>query len=237
MTFNSVEIADTESQDVQAEWSLPLRALSPLSFGVIFVLGVFGAVATAPVARRWWFIHAMALTYTLSIVAFFVFGRYRFPLVPVLMLLAVGGIAAWRQPWARRRRGAAFAAAVLAGVLAYLPLEGTRADRITHYVNIANAFLGDRERWDDAQAFYDRALAESPQSPAAHDGVGRLLTLRGRPEDALPHYRTAVDGWPDNADLRRRFAAALEAVGDTAGARRELDVAAAIAGAAGPVRR
>ena len=237
LTFNAVEIADTEAQEVHAESSAVLRVLSPLTFGVIFVLGVFGAVMTAPVARRTWFLYAIALAYTVSLVAFFVFARYRFPLVPVLMLLGTAGIAAWRQPWARRMRRPALVAAVLAGVLAYLPLEGTRADRITHYVNIGNAFLGDRERWDDAQAFYDKALAESPQSPAAHYGVGLLLTLQERPQEALPHFRTAVAGWPDNADLRRRFAAALESVGDGDGARRELAAAAAIAASAVPAPR
>ena len=162
LTFNAVEIADTEAQEVHAESSAVLRVLAPLSFGVIFVFGAFGAVMTAPAARRLWFLYAIAVAYTLSLVVFYVFARYRFPLVPVLALLGAGGIAAFRAPGARRMRLPALAAAVLAGVLTYLPLEGTRADCITHYVNIANAFLADRERWDDAQAFYDKALAESP---------------------------------------------------------------------------
>ena len=237
LAVNAVEIADTEAQEVHAEWSAVLRALSPISFGVIFVLGVFGAVTTAPAARRLWFLYAIALAYTLSLVVFYVFARYRFPLVPVLMLLGAGGIAAWREPWARRMRRPAIAAALIAGALTYLPLEGTRADRITNYVNIGNAFLGDRERWDDARAFYDKALAESPRSPAAHYGVGLLLTLQERPQEALPHFRTAVEGWPDNAELRRRYAAALEAVGDSDGAGREFAAAAAIAAAAGPAPR
>ena len=237
LAVNAVEIADTEAQDVHAEWSAVLRLLSPISFGVIFVLGVFGAVTTAPAARRLWFLYAIALAYTVSLVAFFVFARYRFPLVPVTMLLGAGGIAAWREPWAQRMRRPAVAAAVVAAVLSFLPLEGTRADRITNYVNVGNALLGDRERWHDAQAFYDKALAESPRSPAAHYGVGLLLTLQEQPQEALPHFRTAVEGWPDNADLRRRFAAALESVGDGEGARRELAAAEAIAASAGPAPR
>ncbi len=225
LTYNAVEIADSESQEVYAEWSPLLRALAPLSFGVIFCLAAFGACMTAFAWRRLWFLHAIALTYTLSIIIFYVFARYRFPLVPVLMLFAAGGIVSWRESSARPMRRWAFAAVVLAGGLAYLPLENTRMDRISHYVSVGNLFLRDPEKWDQAAAFYDKALAESPQDPAAHYGKGMLLAAMQRSQDALPHYRTAVEGWPDNADIHLNFALALADTGDVQSAFDQLDAA------------
>ena len=118
LTYNALEIADTESQDVYAEWSSVLRALAPFGFGVVLCLAAFGVCMTVDAWRRLWFLYAIALTYTFSIVVFYVFARYRFPLVPVLLLFAAGGVAAWREPAARPRRRWAFAALVLAGVLA-----------------------------------------------------------------------------------------------------------------------
>jgi tetratricopeptide (TPR) repeat protein len=230
LTFNAVEIADTESQEVYAEWSSLLRALSPVSFGVIFCLAAFGVAMTAGAWRRLWFLHAIALTYTLSIIIFYVFARYRFPLVPVLMLFAAGGIASWRE-WTGPgkagvpRRGA-FAAAVLAAGLTYLPLESTRMDRVSHYVNIGNLLLRYPGRWEYAAAHYHKALKESPRDPAAHYGIGMLLALKQRPEEALAHYRTAVQGWPDNANIRVNFALALADVGNAGRAFEELDEAA-----------
>ena len=53
-----------------------------------------------------------------------------------------------------------------------MTLENTRADRVANYVNIANVFLADRGKWDHAAVFYDKALKESPRSPAAHFGWG-----------------------------------------------------------------
>ncbi len=228
LTYNAIEIADTESEDVYAEWSSLLRALAPVSFGVIFCLAAFGVCMTADAWRRLWFLYAIALTYTLSIIIFYVFARYRFPLVPVLILFAAGGIAAWRETSARPLRRWAFVALVIAGGLTYLPLENTRIDRISHYVNIANAFLGDPQKRDQAAAFYDKALRESPQSPAAHFGMGTLLAQMRRPQDAVVHYRTAVAGWPDNADIRLNFATALAEVGDIQGALAQLDAASAL---------
>ena len=226
LTYNAIEIADSESQDVYAEWSPLLRALSPFTFGVVFCLAAFGACMTAGAWNRLWFLHAIALTYTASVIVFYVFARYRFPLVPVMMLLAAGGLAAWREPSARPMRRRALAAAVLAGGLTYLPLENTRMDRITHYVGIGNLFLRYPQRWEHAAAFYDRALRESPQDPATHYGVGMLFALNQRPHEAIGHYRIAVAGWPDNADIRVNFGLALADTGDVESAFDQIEAAA-----------
>jgi 4-amino-4-deoxy-L-arabinose transferase-like glycosyltransferase len=226
LTFNAAEVADTESQDVYAEWSWLLRVLSPPSFGVILCLAAFGAVLTARDWRRLWFLHAIVITYTISVLVFYVFARYRFPLVPALMVLAAGGLAASREANVSKvTRGWALAAAVLAGVITFYPLVNRHADRVTHYVNIANTLSGDGTRWDQAKTFYDKALAVSPQSPAAHYGLGMLLAQQHRPAEAVTHYRIAVAGWPENVDLRLNFALALAASGDTDGALQQVDIA------------
>ncbi len=228
LTFNAVEVADTESQDVYAEWSSLLRMLAPFNFGVLLCVAAFGACLTANAWRRLWFVYAIVLTYALSIVVFYVFARYRFPVVPGLILLAAGGFAAWREKAVRPLRRWALASALAAAVVAYVPLENSRADRVAHYVNIANTFLREPGKWDEAETFYDKALDESPRSPAAHFGIATLMRLRNRSHDALAHFRTAVDGWPDNADLRLNYAQALADVGQHAAAIDELNAAVSL---------
>ena len=211
LTLNAVEISDTESADVYAQWSWLLRVLAPFGFGVVFGLAVFGAVMTAPIWRRLWFLHALAATYAASVVLFYVFGRYRFPLVPMLLLVGVGGLAMWRDARSRGARGWALAALVPAAAVAWLPLQSPRLERVIGYVTVANAFSKDPNTWGEAAAFYDEALTELPRSPAAHYGVGRLLAQMHRPADAIAHYRIALEGWPDNADIRADLALAEEA--------------------------
>ena len=236
LTFNAVEIADTESHEVYAEWSSLLRLLAPFSFGVVLCGAAFGACLSIKDWRRLWWLYAIAFTYTLSIVTFYLFSRYRFPLVPVLLLLTAGGVAAWGDRSARPMRPWAVAAAVLAGVVTYLPLENTRGERLVHYVNIGNTLLGNPQTWDQAAVFYDRALKESPLSPAAHFGLATLLRARKQTQDAIVHYQTAVEGWPDNADLRFDFAQALEEVGELESALRELNAIAGLRPADVPIQ-
>ena len=228
LTYNAVEIADTESQEVYAEWSSLLRVLSPLSFGVLLCLAAYGVAMTAPAWRQLWLLYSIAITYTLSIVMFYVFARYRFPLVPVLALFSAGGFAAWPEKPVRRMRGWALASVALAASIAFVSLENTRADRVANYVNIANALLANRGTWDSAAMFYDKALNESPRSPAAHFGMGTLLTQKRQPKEALGHYQTAVEGWPENVELRLNYALALVDVGDNERALKQLDAAATL---------
>jgi tetratricopeptide (TPR) repeat protein len=212
LTFNAAEISDTESEDVYAEWSSLIRALQPFSFGVLFAMAAFGSVATAASWRRLWFLYAIGATYAASVVMFYVFARYRFPLVPVLTLLAAGGIA--QLP--ARRRGA-LALAVAAGVVAFafsqVPLENPRAARAVHYSDIAVLLSKDPARADDAMAFYARALEAEPALPAARFGVGTWLARSGRSAEAIPYYRAALAAAPEAAEIHYNLALALAATG------------------------
>lgn len=212
LTYNAIEIADTESQAVYARFSSLLTVLSPFSFGVMLCLAALGLAMTAPDWRRLWFLHAILITYTASVVIFYVFSRYRFPLVPVLLLFAAGGVALWREARARRMRMVALAAIVPAAIVAWLPLQNAAIQRVVGYVTIANAFSQDSSTWGEAAAFYDEALTELPRSPEAHYGVGRLLAQMHQPKAAIEHYRVALEGWPDNDAIREDLALAQAAL-------------------------
>ncbi len=93
LLWNAGEMLDTESQETYAEWSLPLRALSWIGhFGVLAPLALFGAIVVWPDRRRLWVLYVMTAAYAASVIVFYVFARYRFPLVPFLILFASAGV-------------------------------------------------------------------------------------------------------------------------------------------------
>jgi tetratricopeptide (TPR) repeat protein len=198
LTLNNAEIADTESQDVYGEWSWLLRI--PLGFGIVL----------AAAALNWrgngslW---AMAGVYGLSVAAFYVLARYRLPLVPILLLLAVS--------IPGRPSRAAIGVAVAALLLSFVPICDPRLGRSTNYYAIATAFSRDPARLADAASFYRRSLSVVPGFPGAEFGLATVLTKQGRPDEAIPHYEAAVAGWPDHEEARYNFAHALAATGRT----------------------
>jgi hypothetical protein len=104
LLWNATEMLDTESQEAHAEWSLPLRLGGFIGhFGLLVPLALFGVFATWPMRSRLYVLYAMTLAYAASVVLFYVFARYRYPLVPLLILFAAGGLAAL-PPMIRSRR-------------------------------------------------------------------------------------------------------------------------------------
>ena len=219
MTFGAAEVADTEAQGVYAEWSGLLRVLNVFDFGVLLGLAAFGLVMSAGEKRRLWIVYALAATtYALSVAAFYVLGRYRFPLVPMLMLIAAGGVAS-----AFRRKDAgvadlsiassilpaeagsyrlllAVAAGAIAVLFAHVPLADERGAHAAHYAGIATALARDPARTREARQFYERALAAAPGHPATEFAFATFLSQSGRHTEAIPHYRAALAAWPDHSE-------------------------------------
>src|SRR6185503_7115109 len=55
-------------------------------------LAVFGVFATWPSRSRFTVVYALILAYAASVVLFYVFARYRYPLVPMLVIVAAAGL-------------------------------------------------------------------------------------------------------------------------------------------------
>jgi tetratricopeptide (TPR) repeat protein len=227
LTFNAAELADTESQDLYLEWSRVLWLLRPFNFGVLLGLAAFGFVLTWPLRRKLWFLYALAVTYAFSVVMFYVFARYRFPLAPILMVLAAGGLA----ELGRKRPPALLAAAgaaALAVAFAHLPLGASDDARVTHELDIANALSKDPARRDLAMTFYQRALRDAPQLPPVQSNLAMFLAQTGHSDEAIPHYRAALAVWPDDAETRFNLGLALAGTGHADEAFRELTEAVRI---------
>jgi len=226
LTFNAVEIADTESRDVYAESSRVLRVLRPFGFDVLLGLATFGALVTAQIWRRAWWLYAIAATYAVSVALFYVLERYRIPIVPALMVMAAGAVT---HPQVLRgttaRTAVALGAAILVVAGARVPLADEHRARATHYIAIAGVLSRDAGRFADAMHFYERAIAVEPDAPAAHFGLGVLLVKMRRVEDAIPHFRSAVRLRPDYAEAHYDLALALAATGRAQDALGEYDAA------------
>ena len=213
LTFNAVEVIDTESQYAHAEHSVPLAATGWLThFGLLVPLAAVGLTVTWPNRRRLLPLYLMLGLYAASVIAFYVFARYRYPLAPFLVLFAAAGGDRLVQV-ARRSATVAQAPLVAAVVLvcavgANWPLLSKEHMRAASYNNLATAY---RERGDLPRAIelYETALTLDENYAQAHSNLGSALAASGDPRRAIEHYRQAVTLDADTGDLRFNYGNAL----------------------------
>ena len=219
LLVNRHEMLDTESIESYAEYSLPVRVLGAVThFGLLVPLAVLGAIAAWRIAPRARILHVLAIAYAASVVMFYVFARYRFPLVPFLLLFA----SALFVSQSRRALGAdrgrrywrpAAAAIVLAGIV-YLPLLSPALMMAITETNLGTA-LQEQHRYDDAIRHHERAIALVPDYAPAHNNLGAALRATGRLDDAIARYQTALSLHPEYPSASYNLANALLAKGET----------------------
>jgi tetratricopeptide (TPR) repeat protein len=111
-----------------------------------------------------------------------------------LALVGIGGIAAsllsalWTDRPARRA-----AAAVAVGVI----------------VALGSLSIYRARFFEDSRAFYTQWIASDPGSAGGHNGLGVVLAIDGRTEEAIDHYREALRIRPDHAQAHGNLGQAL----------------------------
>ena len=222
LLWNATEMLDTESQEAHAEWSLPLRLGGVVGhFGILVPLALFGLIVTWPTRSRLWSLYAMTLAYAASVVLFYVFARYRYPLVPLLILFAAAGLAESRAFFVARGFCPAVAGlkacatswctlVAVAGVAVFCnwPILSTTLMRAVTETNLGVA-LQAAGRLDEATDHYHRAIALAPDYPPAYNNLATALRAKGRFAEAVATYQQALRLRPEYPEAQYNLANAL----------------------------
>lgn len=230
LLVNAREMLDTESQESYAEWSTPLRWLGWWGhFGVLVPLALLGLCLSWPARGRLAVWYVMTGSYAASVLLFYVFARYRLPLVPLLLPFAAQALV-WL--WSAVRVGAphgrwpvwAFVVAALCALPANWPLlAGSLMQAITE-TNLGTELTA-QGRTDEAVTHYRRAIALQPDYAPAYNNLGVTLRAQGKVDDAIATYRTALATHTDYPDAHYNLANALLAQGAAAEAAEHFEIA------------
>ncbi len=187
------------------------RARSPLlvrlpGFPAILAAALTGLIlALSPINKRNKAGLVLALSYLLayflSILPFFIAGRYRFPATLILTPFAGFALACLLSQLREKKLGAAIVIAVAmaaAYALVSYPLLPYAPDASAWHCHRGIAHAA-RERTEAAAAEFRAALLVNPNNSEAHLHLGYLLARQGRHEEALEHYKAAVESNPHSA--------------------------------------
>jgi Tfp pilus assembly protein PilF len=217
MVWNAREIEDSDDFYIYKIWSWLLSALGWINhFGVLAPLGVLGVILTYPQWRRLWLLYAMIFSLAASVAIFYVFGRYRFPLVPLLALFGGAGITAalrlYREKsW--RILSSALGLTLCAAVIVNWPIRGGFGPGAAGYNNLANAYLK-QGKVDAAIQAAVKATQLEPDYGVAHYNLGNLFAQQGKLDLAQRHFEAALRFYPNYADAHSNYGQLIAERGD-----------------------
>ena len=216
LLFNATEMIDTEDQTTYAESSSVLALLGPIAhFGVLVPLAVLGILATWTDRSRLGILYALLIAYSASVVLFYVVGRYRYPLVPMLVLCAAPAFSLPRS--VSKRLAVQIAAIAAIAVFVNWPMGSVNAMRAVTETNLGAALQNEHRR-DDAIQHYRRAIATDPDYAPAYSNLGMALREESRIDEAEESYRHALELQPEFATAHYNYANLLLDRGDPAAA-------------------
>ncbi len=219
-TLNDYEIPDTEDIYVHSEFSSLLSLLhGVLRFGVLLPLACAGMVLAWRQRSAWdapSLIGTLAALFTLAVALFYVWARYRFPLVPLLtpfagLALARGFDMATAGEW--RGLGVPAAALVVGALVSNLTIFDRQVLGQVAWVNLGNVMVRDG-RLQEADDYLARAAAIPHESADLHFHLAALRMKQDRPEDAEHHLRRMLALDPTDFRGHRLLAQLLRARGD-----------------------
>ena len=212
LLWNATETVDTESQETYAEWSLPLRVGGWIGhFGILMPLALFGGLVAWPDRRRLSVLYALTAAYAASVLVFYVFARYRFPLVPLLMLFAARGLVAlpdFARNGATRQKAIAISSVAAAVIFSNWPVLSAATMQAVTENNLAVALQAEG-RFDDAAEHYQRAMTLSPGYAPAYNNLATALRAKGDVERAIATYEHLLTVQPDYPDAHYNLGNAL----------------------------
>jgi Tfp pilus assembly protein PilF len=212
LLVNASEMLDTESQESHAEWSWVLAALSWAGhFGVLVPLAVAGMILSWPRRSTLWILYALTLAYAASVVLFFVFARYRYPLVPFLILFASAAVLAPHKGVpSRREEGGPSPLEEEVPSTRHKAAPSTSTKQVPSirlsYAAIAAAIVAALvANWPMLSSATMKAITETNVGLALQDG--------GAAERAIAHYRRAIELDPGYVPAYSNLGTALRAQG------------------------
>lgn len=200
--WNDYEVPDNLNMYLMERWSWVLALPIP-GLGLLTALAVLGAVAGFAARAEVRALVAFVAVYCATVVAFFVFSRYRIQVAPVLMVLGAHGLL-WLEAevrasrWDRAAGGAA--AVALAAFFCFQRFEWTDRDKaIAVSLNNLGAMYAGMGDMPKAIEAYEEAVRLKPEGVVAAIRVlGEYYLRAGDLDRAEQYMRQVVTLKPDS---------------------------------------
>ncbi|MCJ7772986.1 MAG: tetratricopeptide repeat protein [Desulfobacterales bacterium] len=221
LVWNTLEVGDAESQYVHYKWSFVLKWLGFFfHFGVICPLAVFGIYITWRYRQKLWVLYLVLISFAASVAVFYVFSRYRFPMIGVVVLFAAAGITGSREFFKEKKIKPILICMLLvfkSAIIVNWKLFSKDEFIASTYYNIAHDLSVQGDSVQAAQ-YYQDALQLSPGNAMIYNNLGLAFFKQGKVNVAISQFNEALQIEPNSAKTHNNLAIVLATIGETDGA-------------------
>ena len=192
----------------------PVLRLPLLEFGGAVLLALTGLVLARRRLGPFAPVLLFSLGWMLSTVVFFLFSRYRLPMIPALLILGGMTLAALAEAWRAgdRRRAAGLLGIGLAALLLPRAVGFEPRMDLVHY-NLGRLY-DEQGRSEEAREHYKAAFILNPKDFLACLNLGNHAARRGDWATALRFYQRAASLEPRSDDVESNLGGVYLALGD-----------------------
>jgi tetratricopeptide (TPR) repeat protein len=218
MVWNT-EIPNNKSFAFFQEELVWLRLL-PLRWVLLFILTPIGVWAAAKRGNRdaLFILLGLVLLYSAGNIAFFISDRYRYPIWPVMAVIAGGGLLALGgQIQARDARALSWTALSMLGMAAVcLPnWAGVHLPSFARDYLFRSIAWYEKGRFPEALQDVERSLQLDPADPSALQQRGNLFFALDRPVESKASFEKALQLSPGEAVTWNNLGVVYERLGET----------------------
>lgn len=203
LLWNAVEVGDTESQYAHDDWSRLLNFLGKLfHFGILFPIAAAGLWLTRKQWRQLWILYLLLLGYAVSVWLFYIFARYRMPMIPLLIMFASAGLMQCISLFQHKNPGGFIP--LLGIVLVSAVFVNQKKIPPAHFAATTYSNLGvclEETRPDKARMYYRKAVRLNPDFVKAYYKLGRFLMRRREFNNAINAFTRALTVNPNNEEI------------------------------------
>jgi len=210
--LNRHEVSDNLNYDFFIDYFSWMLKLPLPAFWLAGPFGIAG-MALSLQRKKGGMLALYLAAYTATLLAFYVVGRYRLPLVPALLVFAAFGLLEITDAIKSKNRKTIMlylGSLVVFTGLAFPEWQSPSYD--DSWQKMGHAFLREGNFQEAIQA-YEKSLAINPGQCQARLGMAVALERRNRWEEALPAFAKAAACDPDHAAGRFLYGRALERKG------------------------
>ena len=201
--WNWYEVPDNQNFIFFKRYAFLLRVPFP-DFRVVAALGLVGMILSLRQWRKLLLPYLIVITYSGTVIAFYIFDRYKLPVVPLLMvftaflIIKVFEMLAGRS-YAKLLGTAALVCVSLLFMSMHVDARSYNDDRANAYCRLGSIYLAEGKN-DAALTAYERASIIAPLYWAAYYGMGEVYARKDNLDRALVNFEKARFFNPGNVD-------------------------------------